>query len=85
MLGSSLVTAPVMQAEAIYLNRPIERMFHRSPRFLESCLSGELACPVHVFCLAVGGEMVSDAYLVAKQILAKDDKPCAIVYGIGPS
>jgi hypothetical protein len=84
MLGSSLVTAPVMQAEAIYLNKPVERMFHRNPQFLEHCLAHDFSYTPNVFCLAVGGEMVSDAYLVTKHILARPDKPCAIVYGIAP-
>lgn len=84
LLGSSLVTAPVMQAESSYLKRAIPRMTHRRCEMLSHCLSQRLATSTKVFCLAVGGEMASDAYLITKNILKSPFTPHAIVYGIAP-
>ncbi len=82
LLGSSLVVAPVMQAEANYLGNPIERMFNRRSTFLEKQVSDQKRRP-HVFCFAIGGEMVSDAYLLAKNVL-QQRPPAAIIFGIAP-
>jgi hypothetical protein len=88
LLGSSLVTAPVMQADAILANQPISRFSQRNCEFLEAALAKKLdshdpSTSPKIFCLAVGGEMVSDAYLIVKHVL--DNKtPSAIIYGIAP-
>lgn len=84
LLGSSLVTAPIMQSEADYLDKPIARMSHRRSTVLQNLLTSRVARPVSVFCLAIGGEMVSDAYLITKHLLCSDKQPKTIVYGIGP-
>lgn len=88
LLGSSLVTAPIMQADAILVNQPIPRFSHRNCEFLQDSLANKLVgseknAKPKIFCLAVGGEMVSDAYLITKHVL--DHKtPSAIIYGIAP-
>jgi DltD protein len=82
-LGSSLVLAPMMQAEANFLGTPVERMNHRRSFFMEAQLS-DLPRKPSVFNLAIGGAMVSDAYLLVKNILKGEQQPDAIVFGIAP-
>lgn len=84
VLGSSLVTAPVMQAEAATLQRPVPRMTHRHSTVLEQALGRHFGYRPSVFCLAVGGEMVSDAYFIVTRVLESGQRPAAIVYGIAP-
>lgn len=84
LLGSSVVTAPVMQSEAIALGQPFPRMTYRRSTVLERDLGRDLGSEPRVFCLASGGQMVSDAYLVAREMLQVQRPPVAIVYGIAP-
>ena len=84
LLGSSLVTAPIMQGEASFHQEPIARMIHRRSHLLEAALSERLGRKPQVFCLAAGGEMASDAYLITKNVLVRSRLPSAIIYGIAP-
>lgn len=90
LMGSSLMVAPVMQAESMHLNKPIERFFYRRATVFDDLLKQNLKCPtaastagVQSYCLAIGGEMASDAYLIAKHVLT-GEPPVAIIYGIAP-
>ncbi len=84
LLGSSLVTAPFMQAEAELKQAPVARMTERESVAFQNCLASRLGLSPDVFCLAVGGEMVSDAYLIARNEIFSSRPPAAIVYGIAP-
>ena len=84
LLGSSLMVAPVMQAEAVHLGRPFPRFIHRQSEFLSSALANSLGSNPSVFCFAVAGEAVSDAFLITKHVVAATKKPKVIVYGIAP-
>lgn len=84
LLGSSLVTAPVMQSEAAFLNHPILRLHERRSRVLEKLLAEKLNTSTSVFCLAVNGAMASDVYLLARHLLFAPHPPHAIIYGIAP-
>lgn len=90
LLGSSLMVAPVVQAEAAQRGRPIERFFDRRSICGESLLkgagsSGEKVRTVSVYNMAVGGEMASDAYFIARNFLEKEgERPVAIIYGVSP-
>lgn len=84
LLGSSAVTAPLMQAEALFFNEPITRFSHRRCHYLEHMLAQRLGRQPQVFCLASGGQMASDAYLIARHISRLPKHPVAIVYGITP-
>jgi hypothetical protein len=84
ILGSSIVTAPIVQAEALYLKTPFARHVKRTSEYAEQLLSKKLDVKPHVVSMAVSGCMVSDAYLVAKNILNQPTKPAAIIYGIAP-
>lgn len=83
-IGSSLVLVPMMQAEADFVGSPIPRMTHRRSLFIEHELSQKLDVAPRVFCMAIGGEMVSDAYLMVKNVLQGPCKPDAIVFGVAP-
>jgi len=83
LLGSSLVTAPVMQAEATALNRQLPRLSYRRSSVLEQYLAARLDYSPTVFCLASGGQMASDAYYMARHAIEAGKRPAAFVYGVG--
>lgn len=84
VLGSSLVTAPIMQAEANYHKNVIPRFLHRRSHVLENALADKCGGKPDVYCMAVGGQMASDAYLMTKRILKSKHLPIAVVYGVAP-
>lgn len=87
LLGSSVVVAPVMQAESLLLNKPIVRFKHRESTYLEKNLDGKLPARPNIFCFAVAGAAVSDVHTIVRRLLVDQkngDRPLAIVYGIAP-
>lgn len=86
LLGSSVVVSPVLQAEAMHVKRPIPRMRHRQSAVASEALATAGIGTCSVFNFAVGGCMMSDAYLITKNVLCKNaqDKPRAIIYGVAP-
>jgi hypothetical protein len=84
LLGSSLIEVPSIEAAAIAANKPVDRLTHHRCDYLEKELGNHLGTKPTVVSLAVGGEMVSDAFLIAKRLLVGARAPRAIIYGIGP-
>ncbi len=98
LLGSSLVVAPALQCEAIFTGKEFKRFHQRRltsfENYLESSLVKEAGSSanasssfVRSYCLAMGGQMASDAFLVAKEVLPASSDATAgtsIVYGIAP-
>ncbi|HEY9730904.1 MAG TPA: hypothetical protein V6C89_03265 [Drouetiella sp.] len=84
LLGSSLIEVPTIEAAAIAAKKPVDRLTHHHCDYLEKELAPGLGYRPNVMSLAVGGEMVSDAYLLTKRLLVGDRTPRAIIYGIGP-
>lgn len=85
LLGSSLVVAPVMQAEALARKEPIVRFRQRQSKFIADCLASKISYRPDVFCFAVAGAAVSDVYLITRDVFAsKNITPAAIVYGVAP-
>ncbi len=98
LLGSSLVVAPALQCEAIYTGKEFKRFHQRRltsfENYLERSLVKEAGSStnanssfVRSYCLAMGGQMASDAFLVAKEVLPASSDATAgtsIVYGIAP-
>ncbi len=84
LLGSSLVTAPALQSEALYIGHTIPRFRHRRVHILEQELARTIGWQPTVFCLGTGGQMASDAYLVTKNVLKGSKQPLAIIYGVAP-
>jgi len=84
LLGSSLIEVPSIEAAAIAANKPVDRLTHHRCDYLEKELAMQVGYRPTVVSLAVGGEMVSDAYLLSKRLLVGSRAPRAIIYGIGP-
>jgi hypothetical protein len=84
LLGSSLIEVPSIEAAAIAVNKPVDRLTHHRCDYLEKELATRIGAKPTVVSLAVGGEMASDAYLIAKRLLVGARAPRAIIYGIGP-
>jgi hypothetical protein len=84
LFGSSLMTAPVLQSEALYLNQPLPKFTHRNTHVLAKALERRLGREPSTFCLASGGQMASDVYRTTKNVLRSDKQPIAIIYGIAP-
>ncbi|CAN5262521.1 hypothetical protein BH10CYA1_BH10CYA1_35960 [soil metagenome] len=84
LLGSSLIEVPNIEAAAIAANKPVDRLTHHRCDYLEKELTTQVGYTPTVVSLAVGGEMVSDAYLLSKRLLVGSRAPRAIIYGIGP-
>jgi hypothetical protein len=102
LLGSSLLVAPALQCEAIYTGKVFKRFHQRRLTSFESYLENSLvketgsrsqspseakSSSVRSYCLAMGGQMASDALLVAKEVLPASSATTAgtsIVYGIAP-
>lgn len=84
LLGSSLIEVPNIEAAAIAANKPVDRLTHHRCDYLEKELTTQVGYTPTVVSLAVGGEMVSDAYLLSKRLLVGARAPHAIIYGIGP-
>ncbi len=98
LLGSSLVVAPALQCEAIFTGKEFKRFHQRRltsfENYLERSLVKEAGSSananssfVRSYCLAMGGQMASDAFFVAKEVLPASSDATAgtsIVYGIAP-
>lgn len=90
LAGSSLMVAPVVQAECEFLKVPIQRFRHRRSKFCEELLKQKsqitppnLTSPL-VYNLAIGGATPSDMFLVTRNFLENHRKPAVIIYGIAP-
>ena len=84
LLGSSLLEVSAVQTAAIATNVPIKRLTHYRNEFLEHIFANDYHAHVTTMALAVGGLMVSDAYLVVKHLLCGEHKPRSLIYCIGP-
>lgn len=92
LLGSSLMVAPVVQAEAQFRKRPLKRFFERRATLCESQLGSQLnrlygkpnSAPVRIYNAAVGGGMASDDFFVARELLQSKKVPAALVCGVAP-
>ena len=92
LLGSSLMVAPVVQAESQFRKRPLKRFFERRATLCENQLGAQLSrqygksnsAPVRIYNAAVGGGMASDDFFVARELLQSKKVPAALVCGVAP-
>ncbi|MBS1956105.1 MAG: hypothetical protein JST89_18115 [Cyanobacteria bacterium SZAS-4] len=84
LLGSSLVAVASVQAAAIAKKEPVDRLTHRGSEYFDQALYANLGMKANTACLALGGAMASDAYLLTKHVLNGASAPRAIIYGISP-
>lgn len=82
LLGSSLVAVSSVQAAAIAKNKPVDRLTHRNSEYFDQALLANIGLKANTACLALGGAMASDAYLLTKHVLNSGKPPRAIIYGI---
>jgi hypothetical protein len=87
-LGSSLMVAPALQYEAEHRGFAFQRFYNRELTGFPACLEQVLKnAASRAYLLAVGGEMASDAYFLARQALgalSASDTKTVVVYGIAP-
>lgn len=88
LIGSSLMVAPVVQAESKYRNQIMKRFSERRSTFCEKQLSQRLKSPVQqkvaVYNAAVGGGMASDDFFIGRALLESKNPPAAIICGVAP-
>lgn len=84
LMGSSLMMMALHGADATYLNIPQNVAIHHRSAYLEKLLSDKQKAPVSTFAFALGGQMASDAYVLASTLFRGDKKPRTLVYGIAP-
>lgn len=84
LLGSSLMMAPLHGGDAAYLKTGQNVALHHHSVLLEDLLQAKFGRQYKSFAFALGGEMVSDAYVITDTLLRGDRKPGLIVYGIAP-
>lgn len=88
LMGSSLMVAPVVQAESKYRNQIMKRFSERRSTFCEKQLSEQLNTPsaqnVAIYNAAVGGGMASDDYFIGRALLESKNPPAAIICGVAP-
>jgi len=92
LLGSSLMVAPALQDQALFMGHEFKRFHERRLSSFEKYLGEAVQTQashvpaVRSYCLAMGGQMASDASLIARQIvpLASQAGPVSVIYGIAP-
>lgn len=84
LLGSSQMASAVFATDAHTLQRDLDIAEYREGTTLERHLQSQTSTPVSVFNWSIGGEMVSDAYMIAHTLFQGDKKPKLVVIGIGP-
>jgi hypothetical protein len=84
LMGSSLMMMALHGADATYLNTPQNVAIHHRSAYLEKLVSEKLKAPMSTFAFALGGQMVSDAFVLAETLFHGEKKPRTIVYGIAP-
>lgn len=84
LLGSSLLMHPVSRADADYLNRDLDYVYHHRSYFVEDKLKATLGRPeLTCFNFAQPGSMVSDDYILTRAMLTGARKPKVIVLALG--
>lgn len=84
LLGSSLMMAALHGGDAVYLNAPQNVCFHHKSTLLKDLLEEKLHINGDNFAFALGGEMVSDAYMLSRSLFTSEHQPGCIIYGIAP-
>lgn len=84
LLGSSLILDPVIQTESLYLDRPLDRYYWRRSMAMESLIFKQVSAPISVINLSMGGEMASDSYIILEHLIARNQTPATIIYGVAP-
>jgi hypothetical protein len=84
LMGSSMMGSATFAADANVLQEALDFVKHRRGATLERDLDKRLGGHIHVFNWALGGAMVSDAYMISKSLFRDNLKPKMVVLGVGP-
>jgi hypothetical protein len=84
LFGSSLVASATFSADAQHLQQVRDCVLNRDGAAFASDLSKSLGRPVRVFNSALGGAMISDAYMYSQAMFQSGMKPKVVIVGIAP-
>jgi hypothetical protein len=84
LLGASDINTALYTAEATFFKTPQSQLLKHKSEYLEAKLK-QLDSPYKTtFCLALGGEMPSDSYLLLNTLLSDDKMPKVILLAVTP-
>jgi hypothetical protein len=83
-MGSSQMACALASAEMADRAYPIDLVAHRNSEFAESKIKATGGTRSSTCCLALGGAMISDQYLIARSLFNEENKPQLVVLGINP-
>lgn len=84
IFGSSLMMAALHGGDAVYTGLPQNVVIHHQSKLFKDLVKKETGASVDNFAFALGGEMVSDAYVLLAQMLEQKEHPRCLIYGIAP-
>lgn len=84
LFGSSQMGSAVFASDAKTLQQALDFVKHRRGSTLEKHLGQQLQQPLTVFNWALGGSMISDAYLESLCLLNGRLKPKMVIIGVNP-
>lgn len=83
IFGSSLMMAALHGGDAVYTGLPQNVVIHHRSKLFKDLIK-QTGATVDNFAFALGGEMVSDAYVLLAQMLEQKEHPRCLIYGIAP-
>ncbi len=84
LLGSSLMVSAVNNADAMYLQKPLNLANYHNAVFLDKLLVNKFGGQFKTYNLAAPGQMPSDAYMSLHAMLKTHQRPDVVVYGVAP-
>ncbi len=84
IFGSSLMMAALHGGDAVYTGLPQNVVIHHRSQLFKDLVKKHTGATVDNFAFALGGEMVSDAYVLLAQMLEQKEHPRCLIYGIAP-
>ncbi|MBK9205187.1 MAG: DUF1574 family protein [Candidatus Obscuribacter sp.] len=84
IFGSSLMMAALHGGDAVYTGLPQNVVIHHRSKLFKDLVKKQTGATVDNFAFALGGEMVSDAYVLLAQMLEQKEHPRCLIYGIAP-
>ncbi|MBX9939146.1 MAG: DUF1574 domain-containing protein [Candidatus Obscuribacterales bacterium] len=86
LFGSSLMMSALHGGDAVYLDKPQNVTLHHKSQLFKDLMEKRSGKPNNNFAFALGGEMVSDAYILFKSMIeqGRGRHPEKLIYGIAP-
>lgn len=83
IFGSSLMMAALHGGDAVYLDQPQNVCFHHKSKLFKDLMAAQ-GIKEDNFAFALGGQMVSDAYVLFDNMVNNNRAPKRLIYGIAP-